>query len=156
MASFSNSPPGGHSLRSDPRPAAPDAEASNVRAMRGVAFVRILVLVLAAGTVAEARPIAGVRHVSQIGAPSVTANVGINVGGVVDYAVESYFVDAMKQARAWGPPSAPWEGGAPVDAHGWPTTDAGLLALCCVSDPVTDTTLLGGTYKLKFTGQADV
>ena len=93
---------------------------------------------------------------AQIGAPTVNASVGINVGGVVDYAVESFFVDAMKQARAWGPPSAPWEGGAPVDAHGWPTTDAGLLALCCISDPVSNVTLLGGTYKLKFTGKADV
>ena len=91
-----------------------------------------------------------------VGAPSVNASVGINVGGVVDYAVESYFVDAMKQARAWGSPSAPWDGTAPIDANGWPTADAGLLALCCVSDPVTNLTLLGGTYQLSFTGRADV
>jgi hypothetical protein len=91
-----------------------------------------------------------------LGARTVDGNVGINVDGVVDYAVESYFVDAMKQSRAWGSPNSPWDGKAPIDSNGWPTADAGLLALCCIADPVTNVTLLGGTYQLTFTGQADV
>ena len=86
----------------------------------------------------------------------MNADIGINVGGVVDYAVESYFVDAMKQSRKWGSPNAPWDGSANVDANGWPTQDAGLLALCCIADPVTNLTLLGGTYQLSFSGIADV
>jgi hypothetical protein len=95
-------------------------------------------------------------RIAAVGAPAVYANIGMNVDAVDDYAVESFFVDAMKQSRAWGSPSTPWDGSAPIDAHGWPTADAGLLALCCIADPATNTTLLGGTYQLTFTGKADV
>jgi len=120
--------------------------------------VALLIFALTAGTLggADARPGRGGMRPAQIGAPTVNADIGINVGGVVDYAVESYFVDAMKQSRKWGSPNAPWDGSANVDANGWPTQDAGLLALCCIADPVTNLTLLGGTYQLSFSGIADV
>jgi hypothetical protein len=129
--------------------------------MRRTFVATLFVCLLAGGSFARAagplHSIAKARTASTgVGARTVNANIGINVDGVVDYAVESYFVDAMKQSRAWGSPNSPWDGKAPIDANGWPTADAGLLALCCISDPVTNLTLLGGTYQLTFTGQADV
>jgi hypothetical protein len=82
-------------------------------------------------------------------------DIGVNVGGVNDYAVESFFVDAMKQARHWGSASTPWDEAADVDAQGWPTQDAGAVVLCCVADS-NGNTELAGTYALSFQGLATV
>ncbi len=86
---------------------------------------------------------------------SLPINIGVNVGGVNDYAVESFFVDAMKQARHWGSPSTPWDEAAQVDAQGWPTQDAGVVVLCCVADGGGNTEL-SGIYSLSFRGIATV
>ena len=82
-------------------------------------------------------------------------NIGVNVGGVNDYAVESFFVDAMKQSRHWGTPGTPWDEAASVDALGWPTQDAGVVVLCCITDSA-GRNLLSGTYQLSFQGIANV
>jgi hypothetical protein len=82
-------------------------------------------------------------------------DIGVNVGGVADYAVESFFVDAMKQARHWGTAATPWDEAAAVDAQGWPTQDAGAVVLCCVADDAGGTEL-SGTYSLSFQGIATV
>jgi hypothetical protein len=82
-------------------------------------------------------------------------DIGVNVGGVSDYAVESFFVDAMKQARHWGSAATPWDEAASVDALGWPTQDAGVVVLCCVADK-NGRTELSGTYTLSFQGIATV
>ncbi len=85
----------------------------------------------------------------------VAVNVGVNVGGVNDYAVESFFVNAEMQARHWGSPTTPWDEAAPVDALGWPTQDAGVVVLCCVAD-ANGNSALPGTYSLSFSGIATV
>jgi len=82
-------------------------------------------------------------------------NVGVNVGGVNDYAVESFFVNAEMQARHWGSPTTPWDEAVNVDTLGWPTQDAGVVVLCCVAD-VNGNSELPGTYSLSFSGIATV
>ncbi len=82
-------------------------------------------------------------------------DVGVNVGSVNDFAVESFFVDAMKQSRHWGTPGTPWDEAAAVDALGWPAQDAGVVVLCCVADAAGNS-LLAGTYQLSFQGSANV
>ncbi len=82
-------------------------------------------------------------------------DIGVNVGSVNDYAVESFFVDAMKQSRHWGTASTPWDEAANVDALGWPAQDAGVVVLCCVADAAGNS-LLAGTYQLAFQGIASV
>jgi len=92
---------------------------------------------------------------AQRGTDRMPVDIGVNVGGVADYAVESFFVDAMKQARHWGTAATPWDEAAAVDAQGWPTQDAGAVVLCCVADDVGRTEL-SGTYSLSFQGIATV
>ncbi len=82
-------------------------------------------------------------------------DIGVNVGGVNDFAVESFFVDAMKQSRHWGSAGTPWDEAANVDAQGWPTQDAGAVILCCVADSAGNS-ILAGTYQLAFKGIANV
>ena len=82
-------------------------------------------------------------------------DIGVNVGSVNDYAVESFFVDAMKQSRHWGTAGTPWDEAANVDALGWPAQDAGVVVLCCVADAAGNS-LLAGTYQLAFQGIASV
>jgi hypothetical protein len=92
---------------------------------------------------------------SQSTSDTQAVDIGINVGGVDDYAVQSFFVDAMKHARHWGTPATPWDEAATVDAQGWPTQDAGSVILCCVAD-ATGHALIAGTYQLSFQGSANV
>ena len=82
-------------------------------------------------------------------------DIGVNIGSVNDFAVESFFVDAMKQSRHWGTLGTPWDEAAGVDALGWPTQDAGAVVLCCVADAAGNS-LLAGTYQLSFQGIASV
>ena len=82
-------------------------------------------------------------------------DIGVNIGSVNDYAVQSFFVDAMKQSRHWGTPGTPWDEAAVVDAQGWPTQDAGVFVLCCVADSAGHS-LIAGTYQLSFHGMASV
>ncbi len=89
------------------------------------------------------------------GGDSLPVNIGVNVGGVNDYAVESFFVDSMKQSRHWGSPATPWDEAASVDAQGWPTQDAGVVILCCLAD-ANGNSELPGTYSLSFSGIATV
>jgi hypothetical protein len=81
--------------------------------------------------------------------------MGVNVGSVNDYAVQSFFVDAMKQSRHWGSPSSPWDEAAATDVNGWPTTDAGVVILCCTAD-ASGKSSIPGTYALSFSGSATV
>ena len=82
-------------------------------------------------------------------------DIGVNVGGVSDFAVQSFFVDAMKQSRHWGTPGTPWDQAAAVDAQGWPTQDAGSVILCCLGDAAGHS-VIAGTYQLSFQGIAAV
>jgi hypothetical protein len=80
-----------------------------------------------------------------------TANyLGLNTWFLTDWDHSFAFVDAMKHARPWQD-ATDWH--SPVggsDAHGWPTADASTVIL--TGTPAQ----INGTYKLVFTGQADV
>jgi len=112
------------------------------------------------------RPVANEANaLDPVGGYVVAANAGTNVEGVVDYSVAQQFVDAMRQSRPWGNPTTPYDQAVAqageVDANGWPTVDAGVLVLCCVTadgsaaDPGS-ASLLTGTYQLSFRGKANV
>lgn len=73
--------------------------------------------------------------------------LGVNIMYTNDWDPTQIFADAMKHARHFGTPGAPYDEGAAVDAHGWPTGDAGAVVL-------VDIPSMGGTYNLTFTGQA--
>jgi len=75
--------------------------------------------------------------------------LGINLEHVLDYARSMMFVDAMKAARPFGTPDAPWDEKAKLDANGWPTEDAGVVVMA-------DVPVWPGVYTVTFTGRADV
>jgi hypothetical protein len=76
---------------------------------------------------------------------------GMNLNSCEDYQPNDMFVDVMKSSRGWGSPAAPWDLSAPLDADGWPSADAGVV--CKTGARQRD---IGGTYRLSFTGQANV
>ena len=71
--------------------------------------------------------------------------IGINLEQLVDYSRSMMFVDLIKGARKFGSAAAPWDEKAPVDDHGWPTSDAGLVV-------VADAPLPPGDYAFACTG----
>nr|WP_320133087.1 fibronectin type III domain-containing protein [uncultured Holophaga sp.] len=74
--------------------------------------------------------------------------IGLNTWFLNDYDGSNAFVDVAKQARSWQ--NATWTAAAPMDALGWPTTDASTVFWTGTGDETN------GTYKLSFKGQADV
>lgn len=74
--------------------------------------------------------------------------MGVNLAGVEDWSTDRLFADVMKSARR---PSdfGSHLGQPPIDANGWPLTDASIVAWHGISN-------MNGTYKLSFTGQADI
>lgn len=80
-------------------------------------------------------------------APAANA-MGINLSGVEDWSGDRLFADAMKSARR---PSnyGDYQGTPPIDANGWPATDASIMVFQGIAN-------MNGTYKLSFTGQANV
>jgi hypothetical protein len=87
------------------------------------------------------------------GAGSVSARqqvgpivMGANPTGVFDWSRTHEFADLIKQSREFGPVSTPWDGGAPVDANGWPTGDFGVI-LFVAMEGITG---YGGTYTIQF------
>jgi len=82
---------------------------------------------------------------------STYPELGVNLEDVTDWSASLMFADAMKSARSYGSPTAPWGGNSTVtvDQNGWPTTDFGVMVS-------TNTKNAHGTYKLSFIGKADV
>jgi hypothetical protein len=74
--------------------------------------------------------------------------MGVNLRGVEDWSYDRLFADAMKSARR---PTTfgVWTGTPPVDAKGWPASDASIVAWQGIAN-------MHGTYRLSFTGQATV
>src|SRR5829696_7727824 len=74
--------------------------------------------------------------------------MGVNLRGVEDWSYDRLFADAMKSARR---PSTygTYTGTPPVDAKGWPASDASIVAWQGIAN-------MNGTYRLSFTGQAKV
>ena len=73
---------------------------------------------------------------------------------MTDYAAESAFAYAIKQPRHRGSPASLGRG-ATIDAKGWPTQDAGLVVLRCITN-ARGHCVPAGTYAQWFTGQASV
>jgi hypothetical protein len=74
--------------------------------------------------------------------------MGVNLSGVEDWSYDRMFADAMKSARR---PSrlGSHEGTPPIDSKGWPASDASIVVWNGIDR-------MNGTYKLSFTGQANV
>ena len=108
--------------------------------------VVVICTCLSAGALLQFQPRAQVVH-----AASGPPQMGVNLSGPCDWCGDYTFTDAMKGARHWGSPGAPWDGGATVDANGWPMQDAGVVLLI-----PPDGASIDGTYKLIFTGQATI
>ena len=77
--------------------------------------------------------------------------MGINAADVQDYSPAFMFTDVIKQCRGWGIVSTPYSTPVPVDAQGWPTTDAANI--CITLDSSFN---VSGTYHLSFNGQATI
>jgi hypothetical protein len=84
----------------------------------------------------------------------------VNLEGLSDWARLPVYVDVMKTARVWGSATDPWIATSAVDALGWPTGDAGVVAALRTVDVGDEANpyqyLAAGTYKLRFTGKATV
>ena len=74
--------------------------------------------------------------------------MGVNIGGVEDWATDRIFADAMKSARR---PSTlgSHEGTPPIDSKGWPASDSSIVLWHGIGN-------MNGAYRLSFTGQADI
>src|ERR1035437_9522245 len=62
--------------------------------------------------------------------------LGVHIEANKDWSRSFMFVDAMKSCRQFGSASAPWDGSAPVDADGWPTTDFGAVVITLIAPPL--------------------
>jgi hypothetical protein len=81
--------------------------------------------------------------------PMPASYLGANMPYNVDWSPTPVYTDLVRQARCFGTKEAPWgECSVPVGADGWPTGDFGVFLM---TGP-----WLYGTYKLSFTGKADV
>ena len=76
--------------------------------------------------------------------------LGANLPGVTYYDRTYSFVDAIKSSNSPFGSAVDIAGGrVPLDADGWPTADFGILVMAAAKG-------IEGTYKLSFTGKADV
>lgn len=76
---------------------------------------------------------------------SIPSRLGVNLEGLSDRNRALIFTDVMKTSRAWGLASNPGTAGVNTDANGWPTEDAGVIAMSGMI-PMDNS----GTYKLSF------
>src|SRR4030095_13268176 len=81
--------------------------------------------------------------------PAPRSRLGVNISRVRDWTPAFMFIDVMKSARRFASPERPWEGDVPLDDHGWPTADAGVIAFREVAN-------VNGAYKLSCIGRAMV
>jgi hypothetical protein len=79
--------------------------------------------------------------------------VGANLNGIADFSRNQEYVDLMRQARAFGSFSDPFNTVIPVGADGWPSGDFGVTLLGGGQANVAG---IGGTYKVIFSGRATV
>ena len=77
------------------------------------------------------------------------APLGINLEQVVDFSRSMMFTDLIKSARKFGSPDKPWKTNPPVDDHGWPTADCGLVV-------VADAPIPPGDYSFCCTGHCTI
>jgi len=75
--------------------------------------------------------------------------LGVNLECLLDYSKSMMFVDAMKAARRFGSPDAPWDEKAPVGPDGWPTGDAGAVVM-------TDVPVQPGDYSFSCAGRCEL
>src|SRR5690349_20064804 len=84
--------------------------------------------------------------------------LGIHLELNRDWSRSFMFVDAMKSARQFGTPNAPWDEAAKVGPDGWPIEDFGAVIITMVppASPVQDFPDISGTYHLTAKGKAVV
>src|SRR5947208_3388102 len=75
--------------------------------------------------------------------------IGVNLEMVVDFSHSMMFVDMIKSARKFGSAETPWDESAPLDEHGWPTGDAGVVVSA-------GKTSAGGDYSFSCDGKCEV
>jgi hypothetical protein len=75
--------------------------------------------------------------------------IGVNLEPPIDWGRSIPFIDAVKTARAFGTPAAPWSklAAGQLDANGWPTADFG--AMLVTECPNTFAGVYTGTFKGK-------
>ncbi|MDB5915005.1 MAG: Cellulose-binding domain protein [Ramlibacter sp.] len=113
---------------------------------------------------APTSPVAGPASVPVL--PPVIARrpdappLGVNLEALDDWARLQPFADLMKTSRPWGTADAPWDEKAVVDAQGWPTGDASVVAVLRTFDAGDENSayryLKPGVYALSFLGKARV
>ena len=128
--------------------------------MRGL----LLMLMLCALARGQAPEVSGVtvhfsdgsqEHLERKSAPATQPAIpkkslmGVNVEGLRDYSRSMMLIDAMKTSRLFASPNKPWSGTVPLDANGWPTSDAGVVVM-------TESINAGGVYRFSCTGPAVV
>ncbi len=80
------------------------------------------------------------------------AHLGANLPAISDWSATPVYVNLVHQARRFGTPDAPWDENAVLGSDGWPVGDFGIF-LSTAQAGVAGT---GGTYKVSFTGRANV
>lgn len=75
--------------------------------------------------------------------------LGTNLDSCKDYAANMAFADCFRMARAWGTAATPYDGKGTSGPDGLPIGDFGAVIF-------TEVQPTDGTYKLSFTGKADV
>ena len=78
--------------------------------------------------------------------------LGVNLPPVHSWSNTPMYVDMIRQARRFGSPDAPWDEKALLGEDGWPTGDFGIFVMSSQAGLST----VGGTYTLRFRGQARV
>lgn len=88
----------------------------------------------------------GTATLMVVSVPTSTVPLGVNVQGIADYERQHFFADIVKQGRPWSVIGNP-NSLVALDADGWPTANAMLVAI--TGDPQPGT---AGTYKLTAQG----
>ena len=101
---------------------------------------------LGAGLALGLASAASAQHVPWYPGEEVKISAGLEA--VRDWSRSHLTTNLMKQGRAWGSPTDPWEGQANIvlDANGWPTQDAGVILVCCQPNNQG----LEGVYQISF------
>lgn len=78
--------------------------------------------------------------------------LGVNLPGVHDWSGTPVYADALRHARRFGTPQAPWDEKALLGEDGWPIGDFGVVVMTRQKERAG----IAGTYTLRFRGEAQV
>ena len=110
-------------------------------------------LAIAGVIAAIAIPLALPPAAAQTTTPATRAPlIGANLPASSDYSPTPVYVDLVKQARRFGTAQTPWDEKAVLAPDGWPVGNFGIFLMT----GMTGIQGIPGTYKVTFTGQANV